>query len=1234
MTSPQAETIDLVHAMATSTIHHVPPGELTANTDNATDSPERLISHSATTNIAGQQTIDFGASTDEGANGLAEEAVPEPAVPATLELEQSNLFPPVSMADFAQMNALTAMNYAQGGSNFTLGMGMPGVAQLGMEGLPLEIPGDNYMGSVHPPIDEPFVHDVDATRISAYAKLEFEDGEFYMNTYQVVLGRDLAAARAASRRDAEEEEVQKEEDEPALGDPKTPIRIKREESRYSKSIISESGGILREGDDSDKGERVRKRKSHKASKKSKSTQSSSQRESGRNPTNHVEGKVQYEVQSQVRRRAPDTAGAVPVDPASLRPSPHDCPLVGIHPPASTPASGYKAISRKHVKIAFNPKKHIFEAQIIGRNGAFIDDDFYYHKDVIPLKSGSRLQIGGVVVNFVLPDVAIGETGAAEQMAHDNNSLSDQILDCGKEMSFDFEDEPRGGVVLEDSSDEGEGEEVDQFEQDDIGEEGREEDDLNIAEEDDEDEGEEEEEEEEPGEDDEEEVGDSGQSDLADAEGDEDEEEHPQVETIEAPDPLPQPVKKRGPGRPPKNGIMSKREQQLLKREEMAKAQKTVPDGSGKNKVGRPRKNPLEGTPPLKTEKRKYTKRKNKDPNSPSYVKEEGSPGEDGISKEKKEKKPSKPPRSPSPVFNEADLTPEQMAKPQANYVTLIHEALSNSPTGQMSLPQIYRAIQRRYPFFVLKCNTNGWQSSVRHNLSQHHAFRKVERDGKGWMWAIVDGVSIEKEKKRRMTPPPQMGPPHPHHQQMYRTGPPPHHMMMGPPPGYPMNMQYQPHHGLPLPFPGGPQPMMHHLQPHPHGTNGGPPMPPYPLPLGPPLQPPGQNGNTYSSPYAPKPPNPPPPSQPPNVQGPPHILSQPQPQGPQGQQPQLSLTQQPQIPGASQQVMATPPSQHVLPKANDNVMRAVNAFKTALIVSLRGKSNNAEAVVASAVNRVLGIATQSTVPGDPHEEKIMDALRSMIGKIPGASIPRASQGVQVSQAGGTPNQPQQRAALQQTQNQPMPPGSRYQIGPGPHNGPSPSQPSSLPQTAAPHLAVAAPKTPTPVVSAPTVMRPTFSGQAQARPGMGPRPPMMTPGMTRTNSGSPANAPPPRQSSVSSVSATVPPPTNGMSTPKLAPADISTPGSGSGSGSGSVPAITVPNGMANANANGSASTNAMSSLSASINRQGEPKGSGGVQPCDLASTSAPAINLKRPLEDPDEMPEFKRIATSGPPPLKI
>ena len=133
---------------------------------------------------------------------------------------------------------------------------------------------------------------------------------------------------------------------------------------------------------------------------------------------------------------------------------------------------------------------------------------------------------------------------------------------------------------------------------------------------------------------------------------------------------------------------------------------------------------------------------------PAPTDDQPAPKEQKKGKPKKEKKSTpKRKRTPSPEINEADYPPEALLKPSASYVVLIHEAISSSERGALTLPEIYKAIERKYPYYKLRVTTNGWQSSVRHNLGQHKAFHKVERSGKGWLWSCTKGVSIEKEKK-------------------------------------------------------------------------------------------------------------------------------------------------------------------------------------------------------------------------------------------------------------------------------------------------------------------------------------------------------------------------------------------------------------------------------------------------------------------------------------------------------
>jgi hypothetical protein len=213
-------------------------------------------------------------------------------------------------------------------------------------------------------------------------------------------------------------------------------------------------------------------------------------------------------------------------------------------------------------------------------------------------------------------------------------------------------------------------------------------------------------------------------------------------------------KRKGPGRPPKDGVMSKRQRaQLVKQgKEIEKARAAgidpadLPMPTAKPKAARPRKdsnaNPAEG-----------------DEDDIRETTEKG----DGtvLVGDKKQAKPNKPPRTPSPEMKESDYTEEQLQRPSANYVVLIHEAISSSKTGFMNLQQIYNYIERKYPFYKFKTTTAGWQSSVRHNLGQHEAFKKGEKEGKGYNWTIDPNVSIEKERRKRQVSPQVSHPPRP-----------------------------------------------------------------------------------------------------------------------------------------------------------------------------------------------------------------------------------------------------------------------------------------------------------------------------------------------------------------------------------------------------------------------------------------------------------------------------------------
>ncbi len=78
------------------------------------------------------------------------------------------------------------------------------------------------------------------------------------------------------------------------------------------------------------------------------------------------------------------------------------------------------------------------------------------------------------------------------------------------------------------------------------------------------------------------------------------------------------------------------------------------------------------------------------------------------------------------------------AKPALSYACLIAEAINSVPEQRLTLNAIYTFLTEKYPYF--RHTKNGWQNSVRHNLSLNKAFMKIPRSpdepGKGMFWSI------------------------------------------------------------------------------------------------------------------------------------------------------------------------------------------------------------------------------------------------------------------------------------------------------------------------------------------------------------------------------------------------------------------------------------------------------------------------------------------------------------------
>ncbi|KAJ8370151.1 hypothetical protein SKAU_G00101790 [Synaphobranchus kaupii] len=84
-------------------------------------------------------------------------------------------------------------------------------------------------------------------------------------------------------------------------------------------------------------------------------------------------------------------------------------------------------------------------------------------------------------------------------------------------------------------------------------------------------------------------------------------------------------------------------------------------------------------------------------------------------------------------------------RPPFTYASLIRWAILESPDKQLSLNQIYHWFTRM--FFYFRHNTSTWKNAVRHNLSLHRCFVRVEK-GKGAVWT-VDEAEFQKRKGQK-----------------------------------------------------------------------------------------------------------------------------------------------------------------------------------------------------------------------------------------------------------------------------------------------------------------------------------------------------------------------------------------------------------------------------------------------------------------------------------------------------
>ena len=544
----------------------------------------------------------------------------------------------------------------------------------------------------------------------------------------------------------------------------------------------------------------------------------------------------------------------------------------------------------------------------------------------------------------------------------------------------------------------------------------------------------------------------------------------------APEEIPQ--KRKGPGRPPKNGVMSKRDEAIIKRKkkELQKAGREIPPltellAMARAEAGTTKKGDEGGDG------------ENVAPSS--GVGASGTPAGDGASvpadagaktqtaAEIEAAKARKQAKSPSPQKPESEYTEEELKKPQKTYVVLIHDALSASTTGIMDLQQIYDAIQKMYPYYKYKSQTQGWQSSIRHNLIGSEAFEEAGKIGKGRLWKINPNYPIDKEKKRRAPTPPTDKPSYPYYQngQYQNQGypayrPSPYGTPYGPPTTVPNGARPPPSYGQQRngtyysPYASNPAGQNHAS---PYGAQSRPPYAHAHAPNQPGNGAPGANGNAANAPNAGTPGPSPRPAGPPNgpAQGTPTPAGKAQPPRP--------GTNAPLPPPQSQQQPGSIGSDDTIEEIMSYHKRYLGGFKQG------AEQDAARDLFRKAVSRHIDHNKEHGEYTSEEEKKVADVIGEIIRRNKGKAKPPIQQARMAGPVTGSPQPPtaQQHAGGAPGPARPAQRSSSSTPGPLPaqngHGTPNAQAPMAHPPGPAPLVRrTSANPSPTPGVNAPAL----------------------------------------------------------------------------------------------------------------------------------------------------------------------
>lgn len=241
----------------------------------------------------------------------------------------------------------------------------------------------------------------DTGQISAFAKLEFDDGPFYITTYSLELGRDARAYKAAKAR-LEDQQAQQKADGSSSGTSHPSSRSKRDGgSQVKGSVVSDRGGFY--GVDDIEGEAQaadEERQRQEANEPRSSNHSASSIVNPKDlytrpPLPHFNYQA-YPIEEYEREieeiPAPVTSEHLPEQEEGFLLPIHHAP---VKDDLDQDVANHRSVSRRHAKIFW--EDDCFKFHVKGVNGAFVNE-VHYPKGAIVL-SEKMCQFKSKALNF-------------------------------------------------------------------------------------------------------------------------------------------------------------------------------------------------------------------------------------------------------------------------------------------------------------------------------------------------------------------------------------------------------------------------------------------------------------------------------------------------------------------------------------------------------------------------------------------------------------------------------------------------------------------------------------------------------------------------------------------------------------------------------------------------------------------------------------------------------------------